>query len=261
MGIFRIPSSARQQVRPIGTGRLYREVASYEQITAALNELSSRVAAVPGNDLAARVAGGQIHIVAPFNIPESIYIPPKCIGLTITSAGYIPITPRVALDEIFLVDAVAVSIVGVLGYAKSTSVFAETFARIGPTAFAGDDLRIEQCITVCDRVVVDEEGSSNVFVHRNIHEAVTSTGECPITCDGGGSFWSITSNKLSAGGALEAIRCANGGGSHGIHDNYVDGIDIDTFNSGGLNTISGNRGLGTTGFVVPDATDVQAANV
>jgi hypothetical protein len=183
--------------------------------------------------------GAGIVIAAPIYPATPYIIPPRARGISIRGAGYPPITPLAAMAYLFLVDAVAVTLEHLMCSAKSTSIFATTFAQVGDSDFAGDFFTMRDNICVNDRVFVDTVGASRAQILWNRQNSVSGTFSAPIVADGRAR---IIGNELDDGGG-DAITLTANASRCVVMLNHCDGADITTSASGGLNSISSNTSV------------------
>lgn len=184
--------------------------------------------------------GAGLVIAAPIFVYRPFIIPPRARGLSIRSAGYAPITPKAALDYLFLVDAVAVTLDHIMCSAESESVFATTFAQVGDSDFAGDFFTMRDCLCVNDRLFVDTVGAARAQILWNRQNSVSATFAAPIVADARAR---IIGNELDDGGG-DAITLTANASRCAILMNNCDGAEITTSASGGLNSINSNTDVG-----------------
>jgi hypothetical protein len=251
--IFQRPK--RQIASSVGEAQLLRVVSTEDDLLQAITEMQSTEDAPPGADYASAVRGGEIVIAAPIAVRQTIVIPEKCIGLTIRSAGLVPLVPQVPLEVLFYVDAIGVVLDRIFAFAKDETTYATIFAMCGASAFAGDRLTMRGCVALSDRLWVDGvAGADDVRILDNEQAPLDGVGFAqPVFVRGERAI--IRGNKLSHGGA-ESIMVDNAGRAR-IVENSLNGGDIETSGGTGLTIIANNVDVGS---ITSHASDIVGDN-
>lgn len=250
MGLFRLPSAARNQLPAQQTARGDRRVSNETQLRAAIAAVAAAGGAADNPNLVAS-AGQLIIIEKDFSTPAPFVIPGACLGLRIRFDAFI--MPVGQVSSLFKVETNFVVFDRPLVGAKSPTEFFTTFLEhsAGFDGFAGLTgpafNTIRGGFVFTDRLFVDLAGSGGGNVIDGVahtspsasHAAsiVLSTSNnrvvnCPSLDDGGGDTITVS--------ALAAAR------RNVIIGNNFRGGDYTATGSGGLNVVSGNTEIGAT---------------